>query len=70
MTGLSEFEGHFIIFIFTLYVDFECSFNCNIILILLGGGQATAEANNLTAVAGAKDLYSKSMEKVGSFLLK
>ncbi|XP_032408183.1 atlastin-2 isoform X2 [Xiphophorus hellerii] len=26
--------------------------------------QATAEANNLTAVAGAKDLYSKSMEKV------
>lgn len=26
--------------------------------------QATAEANNLTAVAGAKDLYSKNMEKV------
>ncbi|XP_047207481.1 atlastin-2 isoform X2 [Girardinichthys multiradiatus] len=26
--------------------------------------QATAEANNLTAVAGAKDLYSKSMEQV------
>ncbi|XP_016519217.1 atlastin-2-like isoform X2 [Poecilia formosa] len=26
--------------------------------------RATAEANNLTAVAGAKDLYGKSMEKV------
>lgn len=26
--------------------------------------QATAEANNLTAVAGAKDMYSKSMEQV------
>ncbi|XP_029554511.1 atlastin-2 isoform X3 [Salmo trutta] len=26
--------------------------------------QATAEANNLTAVAGAKDMYSKSMEMV------
>ncbi|KAM8737952.1 atlastin-2 isoform 2-T2 [Acanthopagrus schlegelii] len=26
--------------------------------------QATAEANNLTAVAGAKDLYSKNMEQV------
>uniref|UniRef100_A0A669EXX8 Atlastin GTPase 2 n=1 Tax=Oreochromis niloticus TaxID=8128 RepID=A0A669EXX8_ORENI len=26
--------------------------------------QATAEANNLTAVAGAKDLYSKKMEQV------
>ena len=26
--------------------------------------QATAEANNLTAVAGAKDLYSKNMETV------
>ncbi|KAM6916325.1 atlastin-2 isoform 2-T2 [Xenentodon cancila] len=26
--------------------------------------QATAEANNLTAVAGAKDLYSKSMEQI------
>lgn len=26
--------------------------------------QATAEANNLTAVAGAKDLYTKNMEKV------
>ncbi|XP_028982914.1 atlastin-2 isoform X2 [Betta splendens] len=26
--------------------------------------QATAEANNLTAVAGAKDLYSRSMEQV------
>ena len=26
--------------------------------------QATAEANNLTAVAGAKDLYSKNMEMV------
>lgn len=26
--------------------------------------QATAEANNLTAVAGAKDMYSKNMEMV------
>lgn len=26
--------------------------------------QATAEANNLTAVAGAKDMYSKNMELV------
>uniref|UniRef100_A0AAV2JK10 GB1/RHD3-type G domain-containing protein n=1 Tax=Knipowitschia caucasica TaxID=637954 RepID=A0AAV2JK10_KNICA len=26
--------------------------------------QATAEANNLTAVAGAKDLYSKNMEQI------
>uniref|UniRef100_A0A8C7X226 Atlastin GTPase 2 n=1 Tax=Oryzias sinensis TaxID=183150 RepID=A0A8C7X226_9TELE len=26
--------------------------------------QATAEANNLTAVAGAKDMYSKSMEQI------
>lgn len=26
--------------------------------------QATAEANNLTAVAGAKDMYSKKMELV------
>lgn len=26
--------------------------------------QATAEANNLTAVAGAKDMYSKNMEQV------
>uniref|UniRef100_A0A1A8R0G4 Atlastin GTPase 2 n=1 Tax=Nothobranchius pienaari TaxID=704102 RepID=A0A1A8R0G4_9TELE len=26
--------------------------------------QATAEANNLTAVAGAKDLYSKNMERI------
>lgn len=28
--------------------------------------QATAEANNLTAVAGAKDSYSKGMEQVSS----
>lgn len=27
--------------------------------------QATAEANNLTAVASAKDQYYKNMEKVG-----
>lgn len=27
--------------------------------------QATAEANNLAAVAAAKDLYNKKMEEVG-----
>jgi len=34
--------------------------------------QATAEANNLTAVAGAKDMYSKSMEQARTlpFLFK
>lgn len=26
--------------------------------------QATAEANNLTAVAGAKDTYNRTMEQV------
>lgn len=30
--------------------------------------QATAEANNLTAVASAKDQYYKNMEKVGVWL--
>lgn len=29
--------------------------------------QATAEANNLTAVAGAKDAYSKAMEMVCNY---
>lgn len=29
--------------------------------------QATAEANNLAAVAGAKDLYNKSMEQVSTY---
>ena len=28
--------------------------------------QATAEANNLAAVAGAREIYCKSMEQVGS----
>lgn len=32
--------------------------------ILILSPQATAEANNLAAVAAAKDQYSKSMEKV------
>lgn len=32
--------------------------------------QATAEANNLTAVAGAKDMYSKNMETVKTRVLK
>lgn len=34
--------------------------------------QATAEANNLAAVAGAKDMYNKNMEQVlsGSLVSK
>lgn len=32
--------------------------------------QATAEANNLAAVAAAKDQYYKNMEKVGSLICK
>lgn len=39
-------------------------------LIVLFVYQATAEANNLTAVAGAKDLYSKSMEQARVFSLR
>lgn len=39
-------------------------FVCFLKLVSLFSVQATAEANNLTAVAGAKDLYSKNMEKV------
>lgn len=31
--------------------------------------QATAEANNLTAVAGAKNMYSNSMEQVRTCLV-
>lgn len=36
-------------------------FHCEICVFI----QATAEANNLAAVAAAKDLYNKKMEEVG-----
>jgi hypothetical protein len=36
------------------------------VLYLFVDFQATAEANNLAAVANAKDLYNKEMEKVRS----
>lgn len=33
-------------------------------MFLYSSSQATAEANNLAAVAAAKDLYNKKMEEV------
>lgn len=53
----------------------EPKFECAFILPWLVNGcsfsvhQATAEANNLAAVAAAKDQYYKNMEKVSSWKL-
>lgn len=56
------------------YVQINTSFNEPLVLLALLiyvvflFHQATAEANNLAAVAAAKDQYYKNMEKVGSLI--
>lgn len=44
----------------------SCCFSRRTLLLFFLVAQATAEANNLAAVAGAKDLYNRSMEQVRS----